>query len=472
MKYRFFLCFLLLLGTYAFAQNRIVDSLTTALAIAHTDTERAKVLLEIGDAYAQDHPDSELFKAQQSLFISRRIKYVKGELRSLKQIAESYEFMGNYPIALHFYLERLHLDEKYPDPERETVTLLSIANLYQSEGYYRQALVYMKKAYSIIDKNKLENYRWYSYTYFGDFYEKINNIPKAIYYDQIAYDLALKKNKGSWLGMCLNNTGNAYAKGKQYKQALGYYYRGLPYLKKDNNESFLCDSYDGIASVMYHTGKLDSAAYYAKNSLKLAENRNFSNYYLVSCQLLSNIYTAENLADSTVIYQGKLLVMKDSIYSQEKARQIENLTVMEKFRQKTLQEQKRIEEKNTTYKLNMLLIGLMIPFFFLVSVLLSKRKINARIVEFSGLISLLMVFEYLNLVLHHFIGTVTDDSPILEIVILVAIAAVLTPSHHRIEKWTLQKLAHKPSSQHVTSAEFIAEQPGPVKLPKVDLPEK
>ena len=351
------------------------------------------------------------------------------------------------------------MDDKYPDPERQAVTQLSIANLYASENDYYQAIVNIKKAYALIDKHKLENYRWYSYTYFGDFYEKINNIPEAIYYNKIAYELALRKNNGSWLGMSLNNTGNAYSKDKQYEKALSYYHRGIPHLKKDNNERFLCESYDGIASVFYHTGKLDSAAYYAKNSLKLATDRNFTNYYMVSCELLSNIYKAKKLADSTVTYQGKLLVMKDSIYSQAKARQIENLTVMEKFRQKNIQQQKLIDEKNTTYKLNMLMVGLLIPFFFLVSVFLSKRKINARIVEFSGLISLLMAFEYLNLLLHHFIGTVTDDSPVLEIAILMVFAAILTPTHHRIENWTLHKLTHKINSNHFPVTEAAGEQP-------------
>jgi tetratricopeptide (TPR) repeat protein len=468
MKYSFFWCCLMLLSKCAFSQPKIIDSLNTALTIAKTDSGRADILFEIGNAYSQNHPDSELFKAQQVLFISQRIKYVNGEMRALKQIAESYQVMGNYPLSLHFYLERLHLDEKYPNPQQETVTLLSIAGLYQSEGDYLQALTYMKKAYALVDKYKLENYRWYSYTYFGDFYEKINNIPQAIYYDKMAYQLALKKNNDSWIGMCLNNTGNAYSKEKQYKTALNYYHQGIPYLKKDNNESFLCESYDGIASILYNTGKLDSASYYAKNALKIAEGRNFSTYSMTSCKLLSDIYKAKKLSDSTVIYQGKLLVMKDSIYSGQKVRQIENLTVMEKFRQRDIQQQKLTEEKRAAYKLNLLLIGLLIPFFFLISVILSKRKIKANIIEFSGLLSLLLLFEYLNLLLHHLIGSVTDDSPILEISILVLIAAVLTPSHHRIEKWMLHMLTNKSNAKHVPVTEISAEKPASMEAPPIN----
>ena len=99
MKYLYFSCFLVLLATTAFAQNKVLDSLKTVFTTLKKDSSRAKILLDIGNEYAQDHPDSELFKAQQALFISRRAKYVEGELRSLKEIAESYAQMGNYPIA-------------------------------------------------------------------------------------------------------------------------------------------------------------------------------------------------------------------------------------------------------------------------------------------------------------------------------------------------------------------------------------
>jgi tetratricopeptide (TPR) repeat protein len=445
MKQIFFGCLLMLSGTYAFSQHKAIDSLNAAYDTVETDTGRANILWEMGNRYAEEHPDSELFKAQQVLFISRQAKYIKGELRALKQIAESYQSMGNYPASLNFYLQRLRMDEKYPKPEQETATLLSIAGLYQSEGDYLRALAYMKRAYALVDKYKLENYRWYSYTYFGDFYEQTNNLKKAIYYDSVAYELALKKKKEGWMGMSLNNIGNAYSKNKQYKQAINYYNQAIPLLKKNNYESFLCERYAGIARIFYHTGNLDSAVYYAKTSLKLARDGNFINYSIMATQLLTDIYKKKKLADSTVVYQGRLLAMKDSIYSQDKARQIENLSVMEKFRQKDLQEQKRIEEKRTTYKLNILFIGLLIPFSFLISVILAKRKIRRNIVEFSGIISLLLLFEYLNLLLHHFIGPVTDDSPLLEILVLVAIAAVLTPSHHRMEKWMLRQLAHKPN---------------------------
>lgn len=446
----------------AIAQDKVIDSLDAKLVMATSDSVRAFILWEIADAYAANKPDSELFKAQQSLTLSRKIKYVTGEMKALKSMAEANQALGNYPMALQYYLQRLKLDEKNPDPDREVVTMLSIANLYQSEGEYGQAIVYAKKGYLIINKNKLEDRLWYSYMIFGDTYEKMNDVPNAIFYNKAAYDLALKNKDPSWIGMCLNNTGNAYVKAQKYPEALDYYRRGIPYLKANNNESFLCESYQGISGILYKNGSLDSAAFYAKLSLNLAVSRSFSQKYLRSCQLLADIYKAHHLADSALVYQGKLLVMKDSIYSNEKERQIANLTISEELRQKERLQEKLEDEQERSYKLKLLLVGLLIPFSFLISLILSKRKLHARIIEFSGVLSLLLLFEYLTLLLHPLVMKLTNHSPFLEIIIFVSLAAVLTPSHHRLEHWMLFKLTAHKHHPHPIKDETPPEQPAAV----------
>jgi tetratricopeptide (TPR) repeat protein len=435
----------------AFGQDKRIDSLNTAYAEANTDSDKVKILSNIADLYAQSHPDSELYKAQQALLISHRIKFINGELWSLKQMAEAYQFMGNYPLALQYYLKRLQLDEENPNPEREMVTLLGIANLYELEGDYKQALYYANKSTALAERFKLEQYRWYSYISFGDLYEKTGNIPKAEYYNEQAYQLAISKKNEGWMGMCLNNIGNTYIKANEYSKAFDSYKKGLPFLQKDNNDSFLCETYQGIAKAFSHFGKLDSAIYYGKRALKLAKSRRLSSYYLQSCKLLTHLYETGKQADSALVYQGRLLVMKDSIYSQEKVKQMESLTIAERLRQKERILEKQQEEEERVYKMNMLLIGLFIPLFFLISVFLSKRKIKRRVVEFSGILSLLMLFEYLTLLLHPIIGDFTGHSPLYEIIILVTIAAVLTPTHHRLEHWMIHQLTHKhPASQNTT----------------------
>jgi tetratricopeptide (TPR) repeat protein len=435
----------LLLPLLAFCSgSKQQDSLRKKYAGVAADSTRADILVELANLYAQDKPDSELYIAQRALALSRKIKYYTGEMSALKLMAEGYEFLGNYPLALQYYLQRLKLEEKKQNPERVVTTLLSIGNLYQLEGDYKLAIDYAQKGYDIIDKNKLENYRWYSYMTFGDTYDKMNKIPEALFYDKKAYDMAVQQKNEAWLGMVLNNTANSYSRDKQYTIALADYRRAVPYLKANHIESFLCESCQGIANILLNKENLDSAAYYAKLSLNLAVSRSFSEKYLRSCQLLTAIYKSHHLPDSALEYQSKLLTMKDSIYSRDKERQVANLTISEELRQRERAQEKLEEEAERNYKLKLLTVGLLIPFSFLISLVLSKRKMHAKIIEFSGIVSLLLLFEYLTILLHPMVVSWTNHSPFLEILIFVAIAAVLTPSHHRLEHWMLHKLtAHK-----------------------------
>jgi len=76
--------------------------------------------------------------------------------------------------------------------------------------------------------------------------------------------------------------------------------------------------------------------------------------------------------------------------------------------------------------------------------LLSRSFItNAKLIEFFGVIALLIVFEFLNLLLHPFLERLTHHSPIQMLLTLVCIAALLVPLHHRAEKWATTKLVEK-----------------------------
>lgn len=432
---------LLMVSIFTQAQNKKQDSLNNLYIHATSDTGRIDILFEMANLYAQSRPDSELFKAHSALIMSRQVNYFTGERRALKQIAEAYQFLGNFPLSLQYYLARLKLDESNPGSIEHLVTLLSIANLYQSEGDYEQAIVYAKKGYNLIQKKKLDDYRWYSYMVFGDTYEKMGLTRSALFYDIKARNLALLLKNESWIGMSSNNTGNAYLKAGNLKLAMNYYQQGIPYLVSNQITNFLCESYQGIATILSRTNHIDSAIVYAKKALKLAVDRSFSERYIKSCELLTSIYQIKHQPDSALSYQGKLLVMKDKLYSQQKIKLLENLTIEEQIRQKDRAEEKAEEARHRTYVLNMLLLGLMIPFFFLLSLMLSKRRVHKRVVEFSGIISLLLLFEYLTILLHPLVELWTNNSPFLEIIIFVGIAAIITPAHHRLENWMLGKLS-------------------------------
>jgi hypothetical protein len=69
--------------------------------------------------------------------------------------------------------------------------------------------------------------------------------------------------------------------------------------------------------------------------------------------------------------------------------------------------------------------------------------VNEKWIEFLGVLGLLIVFEFTNLLIHPYISEATNDSPIFMLIILVIVAALLIPLHHRLEIWIKEKMVEK-----------------------------
>ena len=68
---------------------------------------------------------------------------------------------------------------------------------------------------------------------------------------------------------------------------------------------------------------------------------------------------------------------------------------------------------------------------------------NQRLIKFLSVIFLLIIFEFINLLIHPFIEEITHHSPALILSIMVCIAALLVPLHHKIEALITPALIEK-----------------------------
>src|SRR6185436_15882068 len=114
------------------------------------------------------------------------------------------------------------------------------------------------------------------------------------------------------------------------------------------------------------------------------------------------------------------------------------------------------EEEKRKHNIQYALIALGIITFLILFLLLSHSfVINERVIRFLIIIALLIVFEFLNLLLHPFLERITHHSPVLMLLALVCIAALLVPMHHRLEKWAVHKLVEKNKKVKLKEAEKV-----------------
>ena len=94
-------------------------------------------------------------------------------------------------------------------------------------------------------------------------------------------------------------------------------------------------------------------------------------------------------------------------------------------------------------------------FVILFLVVSHTMVVNQNIIKFLGVLALLIVFEFINLLIHPLLGRVTHHSPLLMLIIMVGIAALLIPFHHRLEKFVIQHLVEKNKRIRLSAAKKI-----------------
>ena len=89
----------------------------------------------------------------------------------------------------------------------------------------------------------------------------------------------------------------------------------------------------GIAKLFEKKGQMDSALHYGKLALNLYQGMKSATEELVdAASLLYKVYAGEHRTDSAYKYLATAVALKDSVFSQDKERQIQSLQFNEILR--------------------------------------------------------------------------------------------------------------------------------------------
>ena len=373
--------FLLLLVSLAFFsvhgqtyQSHLRDSLRQSLQKEKTDTGRVLLLGELGLTYLESKPDSTMALVLKALLLARQIDFDKGEAVSLNRIGMAYQISGNYPKALEVFLQALELNEKinYLDGRQRNLHNLGIA--YRDQGDHRQALEYFFKAKVL--EEQLHDRRMLSITLggIGDNYRRLKSFDSAKKYIQEAYEVARQIKYDRQIGAALFYLGEIYSEIGQDGLALEKYRMSFSYLKQSENYLRLCDVSLGIAKLYQKKRKNDSVVLYARQSLLIAKEGGFTKQLRDAARFLSFYFRGLN-ADSAFFYQDIAKAANDSIFSEEKTRQVQSLVWDEELRQINIA---ATVEKRKRQKILIFVSGGLAVLFFIIFVQLRINSIRKK----------------------------------------------------------------------------------------------
>ena len=107
MKIKLLLFILLLSISFAFGQNRVIDSLNQLMQNANNDTMRLVIAERLCYEWLNINSDTSLLYAEQYLKLSEKFEYRLNEADALRMEAFNYTYVGNYPRALEILFKAL-----------------------------------------------------------------------------------------------------------------------------------------------------------------------------------------------------------------------------------------------------------------------------------------------------------------------------------------------------------------------------
>ena len=187
----------------------------------------------------------------------------------------------------------------------------------------------------------------------------------------------------------------------------------------------------------------DSSLTYDEKALTYALADNAPKRLIEVYKHLAALYKGKD-NDKAVKYFGLESALRDSLFTSQRKREIANLTYNEEDKQKELTtaalHAKEERKQNIQYAaIAIVLIAFVIIFLALSSSIIVKPKF----IEFFGILGLLAVFEFINIVIHPYVSDVVNHSPVLILLTMIFIAALLVPVHTWLEKWITHRLVEK-----------------------------
>jgi len=351
--------------------------------------------------------------------------------------------LGDYTNSLKCQIAGLKNFEEARDSTGIITSMLGIEDSYMYSKNFDQALEYCQK--SILVAKLMDNKLLYAFALnaTADCLIKMKKADSALAYAQEAVRIGYDRHDTVNLVYFISTLGQAYLERKDYDVAKSFLKQSSHYANQFDNYRAMAFNDNDVSRIFFEKTLYDSTIAYAREAVLYARN-NDELALLDGYTWIYKAFDRKDKQDSSAKYFRLAMGIKDSLYSVEKFKSMQSLNFQEQIRQRGIEaeRQKAVEERKENIQYALIAIGVMI--FILCFLLLSRSFItNARLIQLGGVVALLFVFEFFNLVLHPFLERITHHSPVLMLLSLVAIAAIIVPVHHALEKWAIHRMVEK-----------------------------
>jgi tetratricopeptide (TPR) repeat protein len=373
-------------------------------------------------------------------------------------IATIFERFGNFSEALKLALPILPHFEQRQDTFGILRSHLTIGNSITNSENVEQALAYYKKALPTALKFNDVAATGTLLNNIADGYKRLGVLDSALLYAQDAVRITEKQGDFFSLATQMGTLGEIYLEKEDHEIGRTIIKKAISYARVSNNTHAIAYESNELARSFFRTLDFDSSIAYAKTALSSAVP-DYKVAMMDAYQTLYKNYEQKGAKDSVFKYFRMSMTIKDSLFSIDKNRIIQVMNFQEQLRVQAQEEALKKEQEQRRHNLQYSAIVIGLVTFVLLLLMISRSIIvKEKFIRFFGVLCLLAVFEFINLFIHPYLDRLTNHSPVYMLFILMCIAALLIPLHHKIEHWAVKKLVEKNNKIRLAAAKKTIEQ--------------
>ncbi len=320
------------------------------------------------------------------------------------------------------------------------------------------ALDYLRRLNTIGD---FPTFKLFSNLYFGMAYNGLNEPDSALaYLQKTDADYNIRPDANGYAN-ALGEIARAYDLKGDSDLANVYYKKSLALCKEKGVRSLKLIVGNKYCYYLLRHNNYTEAKNIARENIVFADEVNNFTGIAAAAEILQKVYSHNGDRDSAYQYALLQIAYKDSASNQKRITEFQNLTFSQKL--KDIDETSRLkqEEELRHQNIQFALIAFGIITFIIIFLLFSRSIVaNEKWISFFGILGLLIVFEFINLLIHPWLASFTHESPVLMLLALVLIASLLIPLHHRLEKWIKEKMVEKNKAIRLAAAKKTLEKLG------------
>jgi two-component system NarL family sensor kinase len=358
------------------------DSLLRLLEETTSDTTRASLHRELGLEYKRAaEPDLAIEHYQKSLAISIRLKDSESMAKCYNNLGSVYNIKGEFDQALDSYLNSLRLNEQLGDKGGQMKNHINLGNFFAGQRNFEKAEGHYSRALELVDPGKDLNYEALLNLNLGGINSDPHNnqadLDKAIIYFEKARAAFTKLEDPVRLSGVVNNIGVVKEQQGKFREAYDNYHQALEIRRQIQDLPGIAQSYFNLGNVMYLLNEFDKALSFYKLSLEEARAIKARSQVQDALHGISATYASIKDHQKAFEYRLEYELLKDSLYNEEKSRQLAELETQyetEKKDKELLVKEASIKQKTAERNTYMITLAITVILSIVVIVVYHQRQ--------------------------------------------------------------------------------------------------